>query len=1420
MSAVLNTQASASVNRLGLDNGQISYSWLLLKFSGFSPEYQSELCKTVSNAMNPSNAGNRSSGFSRTNENKSDLRFENPSVSRSGSGLTRPRLVKVRKGLSSQNLRSTEIPKKPVDFGYNPFRPISENSLSASSGSEKGSSVSGEFGIGKSGNDAFVFGVDKSDSTTYVGGFEKSVVDELKNLKIGSEFVTAKDDVFDSSSSARAGYKQSSKVDESIMSKLPEDLKKLDIGGAGDGRFDQDSSSMDMRLPEDMKNLNIGDLGHEKQAEKVGSGRFNASGNENVRFGFGSSNNVGCSVSKTIEFELRNELNKRLNIKEETGKPDGGSVRYNADDTKKFEFGRSRMGINSLASTLPDKIKNLNLKDSLNTSYKENPAFLSSKHKGSDYDGRIYTHLPTNMEEETGSRTGETLQSDMGTGTASSNIYAKNMPTGYFGGMLFHNLDKTEHQDSVLHSRMHGTNVSGSQVLPDQPKDEVKMSRGIASSSSSFSSSSCHAQTATNNFEVPAINTPEKKNEFIFTSKREGFGTPSFEFKTATNLFSGINENLEFSAKRESIRDTGMKKKSGKSKRPTNVQLWLGQDFVSRESISQDIPEASDSYSPMDVSPYQEILADHHRCSRENSVTSDDSLSFDNSMGADSVQKVSNDAIDEDLAMATGRMDINEGNAPSGETKEEHFDHNANAEGTIEESVSGAETESFKSATEEVDFISDNTVIESEASSSSNIEGYDNDGSTKFGIPSSSEGLGGSNFTFSAASAAQGQSPSSKRLLKKKNWLKVDTDNATSNAKISYATSSSQYIPFSGASLLLSPARGQKGDPTSLQRKSRENSEVGRAQAVNQEFDSTSAVKAQEACEKWRLRGNQAYTAGDLSKAEDCYTQGINSISRNDTSRSCLRALMLCYSNRAATRISLGRMRDALADCMMAAEIDPNFLRAQVRAANCYLALGEVEDAARHFRMCLQAGSDVCVDRKIAIEASDGLQKVQRVSERMDQSAELLHRKTPSEAESALELIAEALKISPYCEKLLEMKAESLFLTRRYEEVIELCEQTIVSAERNSPPVDASDQSANMDVSKLSKYFYFRIWRCHIAFKSYFHLGRLEDGLASLEKQEEKLSATYRNESKILESSIPPAVTVRELLRHKTAGNEAFQAGRHAEAVERYTAALSCNVESRPFSAVCFCNRAAAYKALGQITDAIADCSLAIALDGKYAKAISRRATLYESIRDHGQAARDLQRLVSLLTKQVEDKANNLGPSDRSNTSSNDLRQARLRLSEIEEEARKDMPSDMYLILGIEPSVSASEIKKAYRKAALRHHPDKAGQFLARSDNGDDGLWKEISEEVYKDADRLFKMIGEAYAVLSDPTKRSRYDTEEETRNAQKKRHGSSTSRTQTDTQNYPFERSGNRRQWKDVWRQYGGTSSTWTEATRSNRYS
>jgi len=63
---------------------------------------------------------------------------------------------------------------------------------------------------------------------------------------------------------------------------------------------------------------------------------------------------------------------------------------------------------------------------------------------------------------------------------------------------------------------------------------------------------------------------------------------------------------------------------------------------------------------------------------------------------------------------------------------------------------------------------------------------------------------------------------------------------------------------------------------------------------------------------------------------------------------------------------------------------------------------------------------------------------------------------------------------------------------------------------------------------------------------------------------------------------------------------------------------------------------------------------------------------------------------------------------------------------------------DLYDIIGVSKSANQDEIKKAYRKLALKYHPDK------NPDN--------------KEAERMFKEAAEAYGVLSDGQKRARYD--------------------------------------------------------------
>ncbi|KAF7827330.1 DnaJ isogeny subfamily C member 7 [Senna tora] len=158
----------------------------------------------------------------------------------------------------------------------------------------------------------------------------------------------------------------------------------------------------------------------------------------------------------------------------------------------------------------------------------------------------------------------------------------------------------------------------------------------------------------------------------------------------------------------------------------------------------------------------------------------------------------------------------------------------------------------------------------------------------------------------------------------------------------------------------------------------------------------------------------------------------------------------------------------------------------------------------------------------------------QKVSEFIDCSAELLRRRTTSDAYRALELINEALMISSYSENLLEMKAESLFTLCKYEEVIQLCDQTLGSAETNFHSLEADGEVTNLDDSQLYKGFYFRLWRCSMKLKSYFYLGKLEEGLSSLEEQGEIVSSMNKNGSKVFDSLIPLAVTVRELLRHKS----------------------------------------------------------------------------------------------------------------------------------------------------------------------------------------------------------------------------------------------------------------------------------------------
>ncbi|CAM0955799.1 unnamed protein product [Alopecurus aequalis] len=657
---------------------------------------------------------------------------------------------------------------------------------------------------------------------------------------------------------------------------------------------------------------------------------------------------------------------------------------------------------------------------------------------------------------------------------------------------------------------------------------------------------------------------------------------------------------------------------------------------------------------------------------------------------------------------------------------------------------------------------------------------------------STSENLSGLNFTFGASVYPESSFSTPRHTTKRKLRTKGSQVPKPSATRASVQPKSSQ----DKKSMQFSPETSET-----------ENS-------VKEQLRRDASVLADlETCETWRTSGNQAYANGHFATAEGCYTRGINSISQYGTSGRCSRALMLCYSNRAATRMSLGRMREALEDCSTATSIDPNFLKAKVRSANCQLALGDVEGASSNYTACLKSSS---TDIKMSAEASNGLERVKRVADWISQSRELLKKRTLPEAKTALEFISSALEISSHSDNLMEMKAEALLTLRRYEEVIELCQETVDLAERNAVLINANGEPNNSSVSGKAECS-VTLWRQYLICKSYFLLGKLEEALDLLKRHELVAPVKESDGSTSRKCFSALSTSIRQLLSFKAAGNESFQARRYSEAVEQYSAALACNSDSRPFSAVCFCNRAAAYQALGQLTDAIADCSLAMVLDANYPKAISRRATLYEMIRDYGQSANDLRKLISLIQKQ----ANKPGVSPKVVNKHSDLKQARARLLSVEDEARKDTPLNLYLILGVEPSCSPPDIKKAYRKAALRHHPDKATQLLVRNENTDDGFWRDVAKEVYSDADHLFKTIGEAYNILSDPDKREEYDIEENLRNAARRAFkGRSTQQSPEQHYRKQYDRGFSPRQWQSAGQSSkGAPRSRWSGYEYSDDY-
>jgi len=197
----------------------------------------------------------------------------------------------------------------------------------------------------------------------------------------------------------------------------------------------------------------------------------------------------------------------------------------------------------------------------------------------------------------------------------------------------------------------------------------------------------------------------------------------------------------------------------------------------------------------------------------------------------------------------------------------------------------------------------------------------------------------------------------------------------------------------------------------------------------------------------------------------------------------------------------------------------------------------------------------------------------------------------------------------------------------------------------------------------------------------------------------------------------------KSLKAKKEEGNTAFKAGNLDEAYKLYSEALLIDPCNRSTNAKLYFNRATVAAKQKKTNECISDCDKALELDASYVKPLLRRAKCYMESEQYEEAVRDYENLL------------------KSNKGNMEYRQL---LQEAKLELKKSKRKDYYKILGVEKTANDDEIKKAYRKRAMVHHPDRHSS---------------ASEEEKKEHETKFKEVGEAYAILSDEKKRRMYDS-------------------------------------------------------------
>jgi len=502
---------------------------------------------------------------------------------------------------------------------------------------------------------------------------------------------------------------------------------------------------------------------------------------------------------------------------------------------------------------------------------------------------------------------------------------------------------------------------------------------------------------------------------------------------------------------------------------------------------------------------------------------------------------------------------------------------------------------------------------------------------------------------------------------------------------------------------------------------------------ITSSFDSGTSEKTEEELDEkepvthgmHKKAGNCAYKNGDYDLAITNYTLAINNASDLDSSNVGSDIIATYYTNRAAAYAMILKFNEALADCNLSLNVIPNFSKALIRKANIQFKLGRLNEAKDSFSTAKNhhPQSAGIKEQILAIETAQ--LRFERAEMMLSNQSELLLDepyiiKLPNE-EDAKQALSEIHEVEPFAINWIELlifKVRALLSLCRFGEAFTLTTRIIhLNYEFSDGSSTTLEKDQSDDVELNSDFFLMRAY-------SFFGLGSIDYAL--------KLCRSILRSDPDNDMAAKMYKILRQIKKEKEKGDDEFNSKQFGSSIRCYTQALNiCPKSVIGFRAILYFNRGTAHNRLKDYEKAVENCTSALHLNNQYFKAYMLRASsnivlggvihLFEGQEYIKCALNDYEKALEL--SKDEEK----------------LKQIQQKI----EKCNKLLNRDYYNILGVNRESSFSDIKKAYRKLALRWHPDRVANGTI--------LEKENAEKIFRD-------INFAYECLSDQDNKQHYD--------------------------------------------------------------